>query len=1353
MRLCPASIRLPASQERSVGRCSNLLLRVHSFGLHALCVAVVALGFGSPARVAAGPQQTPSASPGTPDQNARCELLQWRERVESDGSSTFTLDQKLLLKTAAAVTQYGQLAVPYTEGYGDVQFENIVIEKADGRTVEVRNAVVEDTTATGTRYKKLTIPGLEPGDRVSYRVATREKPLAPGHIFGQRKLHPAAGDPVQTYELDIPRSASIHVRLREGLGATWEEVAAPTDRLVRRLTVKIERPDPDWKKATKAMIRSWTEPDVMFTSFTSWSEVGLWWGAASRDRLAPDAAVKAEAAKLVASKATPSERIEALHGFVASKIRYVQVGLDAGRMLPQPAGAILANRYGDCKDKHAVLAALAASVGIDVRPVFINSYRSDLIDDAPSPLQFDHMISVARFGPNPAEWLWLDATNPFGPPGYLSPSLRGKPALLIEESGEGRIVRTPAEPPFTPREQMELKGTLQPNGALHARGVWRYRSDKEVWLRAGWAAITQDKRTQFVQAALLHAYEEGKVTNVSASEPLDTSEPFRVEFDLERPPRPPVNGEFNLWIPLPDFGLSATHPESTNREPIDLDVREFTARAEIDVPDGLSVRAPLSVSLERPFGKFESIYSVQAKQLRVSRAMTLSQRSISTDEGASYETFRKTIDTDRDQEFLVAGAPTLTAAATPATAVSPDTLHNDGLAAFNQKDYPKAVELLRKATEADPKVKDGFLDLGRALSEEGQNGEAQSAFSHQIENDPYHESAYAWRACVLERLGRPDEAEKDLLKQIEVAPFQAWSYQRLGERRTGEGRFHEAAEFLSRAAAVEPKVVGHWMDLAWSQARDGRPEEARAALVRARALDLSDWMMISAAGVYDLIGDMGTAVELAEGGLASVAKRLAALSPDEFSDSDLWGAEYLARAWHVIGAAATMAGDTTKGERYLDAAWKLWFLPEAAWALGDLREKQGRLAEAVTLWSMAADVPSARWSLPPDHQHRIEAASRRLAAAKPQTPDLPQPAVSSASTQVVAIAVPKGTPLFEGRRQFSELRTIAVAGDAITDLAEEVLLLLGPDGSAERIRDVSRKPSDAFERQLAKLGPVRVPLKAADDRPFKAVRRGVLVCSRVDSCTIVLDFPGLVRSVEAARYTEAFKVLRDAGEDKKDGRYQRALEKYEWFHSNALILDGFPSTAVFSSTVPQWLELGRVYPPALVALRNARDHALDSSRRDHDNVEKRFALFVAVNQALGDDARTVESFSQLDKQNPDTARRLYKAACPALIKAKQYGLCGKYLTPREDLAKAVEAYRRDVGIAEQGKAEAKKWLKEAAGFRFTIEMTTVVALLVLSDRQQEAKDIAEAAKGECGDPAFRAAMERALKGIFPYPGP
>jgi tetratricopeptide (TPR) repeat protein len=1121
MRALIAALKGPRGKAASKLRRPSLSLPPQ---LVALLTAVIFPGFVFPNAAVALPPQAPQATADASTESIRYDLVRWRERIESDGGSTFALEQQLLLRTATAVSQHGQIEVPYTDGLGDVRFENIVIEKPDGRSLEVRNGLIEDanpsgatgtSAVTGVRLKKLTIPGLEPGDRLSYRIITSEKPVAPGRIFGQRKFYPLVGDPVQTYELDLPRAAGIRVRLREGLGTSWEELPAAADRLVRRLSLKVERPNPDRKQLTKAVIQAWAEPDVMYTSFSSWAEVGQWWWVLSRDRLSPDASVKAEAARLVASKATPRERLEALHSFVASKIRYVQVSFDAGRMQPRPAAEILANRYGDCKDKHALLSALGASVGLDVRPVFINSYRSDLIDDTPGPQQFDHMISVARLGPELGDWLWLDTTNPYGVPGYLMASLRDKRALLIEDSGEGRIVRTPAEPPFLPRNKVELKGALQPDGALRARVIWRFRSDGEVPFRANWAALPQNQRAEVVRTSLARDWCSGKVTNVTASDPLDVAEPFRVEFDVEGPaPNPPAKGEWDLWVPLPDVGLPAPKESGAGAtEPIELGLREVTVRAEIEIPENLNVRPPLSVSLGRPFGKYESTYAVEGKRLNLMRTLTLTRRSIPPDEVSSYEAFRKTIETDRDQKFSVVGGVTL------AAAVSAESLHDEGLAAFNQKDYRKAEELLRKATETDAKVQDGFRDLGRALSEEGKNEEALKAFSRQIETDRFHEDAYAWRAYVLERLDRWDEAEKDLLKQIEVAPFKVWAYEKLAGRRLSQGRFREAADFYTRAAAIEPKKPGRWVDVGWAHARNNAAAEARTALDRARSLDPPDWMKVSAAGAYEASGDASTAGEVAASGLPELAQQLAALSPEKFGKNDLSTVGWVAEAWRLIGAAALAAGDNPKAERYLGAAWKLAFLPDAAWALGNLREKQGRLAEAVTFWSMAAYVPTAYQKLPADRQSRIEAACRRLPSAQSQAAELAHPALETKggsvkmSENVTVLAKP--SPQTEAESRLLQLRTLTLRGPVLADLTEEVLLLASPDGRVERVRNLSRKNPDAFEQQLAKVEPIRMGLTSPDERPFKAVRRGLLACSRATSCVVILDLPGMTSSASA----------------------------------------------------------------------------------------------------------------------------------------------------------------------------------------------------------------------------------------------
>jgi tetratricopeptide (TPR) repeat protein/transglutaminase-like putative cysteine protease len=1292
------------------------------------------------------------------------ERLAYRDRVESDGTQTRVIDARALLRNATAVSALGQLQWPYVDTFGEVTFEDVVIQKTDGRTVEVKDGLLEDVNPfgiTGTpiaadvRFKKLTIPGLEPGDRLSYRLVHRQKPLARGCAFGEMKLSPALGDPLQTYEIDLPRSSGIRVRLREGIGARWEDVPAPADRLVHRLSLKVPRPSPDdFKTLTKMKLQEWAEPDVIFTSFGSWNEVAEWWWGLSRERLQPDASVRTQAESLSAPGPTPRQRLERLHAFVAGSIRYLNVNFGMGRMQPRPAPQVLANRYGDCKDKHALLAALAASMGIDVRPVLIDSSRPDLRDDVPAPQQFDHMVSVARLGPEPESWLWLDGTDRFGVPGYLAPSLRDKRALLVEPSGEAQIVRTPVDPPFVARTEVELKATLLEDGALRGREMWRFRSDEEVQLRAILEAVPEAQRSDVVKASLARTWADAKVTNVVISDLSAVAEPLRIEFDAERPaPSGFATGDRSLWIPLPPFGL----PEADEAAPLDADklefgIREFSIRAEVEIPPGLSARAPLSVSVERPFGKFASVYAVQGTRLTLSRTLRLTTSSLGREEAGSYNGFRRSIGSDRDQKFLVLGAPSTAAATMPAA------LHGEGLAAFERKDYWKAVELLRKATEGDPKIKDGFLDLGRALNAAGRYEDAVAAFTKQAEISPFHESAYAWRAHALERLGRGEEAEKYLLKQIEVAPFEAWAYNDLADRRTGQQRFREAADLYSRAVAIEPKAKGRWVDLGWAEARGGRPAEARAALAQARSLDLPDWMKISAGGAYLLAGDAAAAAEMASAGLATMVPPLAARSADGFGENDLWGAEYLARGWYLLGSAALEKGDQASAERYLDAAWHVWFLPDAAWALGNLREKQGRLDEAVVFWSMAADVPTADLNLPADRQSRIEAACRRLPTAQPQAPQAGTKGGGSARVSE-AVTVSRPSRQLEAQQRLMELRTIALNGPVLADLTEEVLLLTGPDGSVERVRNLSRRDAGAFDRQLAKLGSIRLSLTSPDGRSFKAVRRGLLACSRATSCVIILDLPGLASSAEARPATadewsppehpDPGTIRREADADARAGHFELALKKYQWFHRNALQLQPSLSGVRLSFALSAWFELGGVYPPALAALRDTRDQALETFKVEH--TRDAFFDFAAINRTLGEEARTVAAFVALDMDDPAMARQVFAAARTALLKSKDYALCGKYLKPKEDLSRALDRYRmqKDEAKAEPTVPEIGKFAEDA----FTNETTTLIALLVVNGREGEAKEIATAVKSEWDAPAFHAAVDKAMEGVVPEPWP
>jgi tetratricopeptide (TPR) repeat protein len=1046
----------------------------------------------------------------------RFDLVRYRDRIEEDGSSSRTLEARVFLRSAAAVAELGQIAVPYVDGLGQVQIEKLVVEKPDGRAVDARNATVEDINPfgiTGTsnfadvRIKKVTVPGLEPGDLLSYQFVIRQKPLTPGRIFGEMKLMPALGDPVQSYELDLPRKADVQVRLRDGLGAAWQEVSAPPDRFVRKLALSVARPSPD-KTPDKAQVQAWSEPDVTFTNFRTWPEVARWWWELSRGRLSPEATVKAEATTIVGKGTTPRENVVALHRYMTSRIRYLNVSFGIGRMQPRPAADVLANRYGDCKDKHALLAALASALGLDVRPVLVHSQRSDLRDDVPGPQQFDHMISVARLGPEPADWLWLDTTNPLTVPGYLAPSLRDKRALLIEASGEGRIVRTPADPPFVSRTEIELKGSMDAEGKLHARALWRVRSDFEVQVRAAFAATPQDRRAELVRAGFAAEWPEGKVANVSVSDPAEVAEPFRIEFDVESGAPTEREQAWSLWLPLPAFGLP--NPERkrvSETDPMEVLPSEYLFKADFDIPEGFTLQAPLSVSVQRSYGSFDSTYRTEGRHISLARTLKLKTKSVPAADMASYGAFYRAVDTDHDQKFAVLGR------LTPGPGASARDLHAQGQAAFERKEYGNAAELFAKATEADAKLEDGFNDLGRALREAGQKKEAIGAFSRQIEIAPFHESAYAERAYTLIDLNQWEEAEKDLLKQIEVAPFKAWSYERLGDRRAWQRRFSEAAGYYSRAAAIEPKEAERWVDLASAQQQDGHADDARVALERARALDPPAALKVRAAGIYSAIGDAALAGELAASALPALSERLARLSGEDFGTKDLPWVDRVLDSWRLIGSAALASGDEAKGVRYLSAAWKAGFLPEAGLGLGILRTKQGRLSEALDLLNMVASIPAPEATLRNDIQKRIEDLERLL----PQS-----------ATRINALM---------------DLRTVRLSCPALKDLSEEVVLLIAPDGQVEKVKGIApRQPTD-LGRQISKIGPLRLPMASPGVGTSKIVRRGLLACSLAMGCAFVLDIPGLGQPgmLVASRPFEVTVVKPQAGAILRRGQTEEAI--------------------------------------------------------------------------------------------------------------------------------------------------------------------------------------------------------------------
>lgn len=226
-------------------------------------------------------------------------------------------------------------------------------------------------------------------------------------------------------------------------------------------------------------------------------------------------------------------------------------------------------------------------------------------------------------------------------------------------------------------------------------------------------------------------------------------------------------------------------------------------------------------------------------------------------------------------------------------------------------------------------------------------------------------------------------------------------------------------------------------------------------------------------------------------------------------------------------------------------------------------------------------------------------------------------------------------------------------------------------------------------------------------------------------------------------------IFREAQADARATRFEDALAKLLWFHENALKIEPAQYGVRLSFALAAWRDLAEKHAPAKEALIKARDTAESNVRTNHGDFEA-FHDAASLNNILRESYRTVTLFKWIDEHNPGRAKRALSVADHALIVAKEYALCGKYIEPETDYAGLAKGFRQNLKMS---KEERFKNMKDFGEKKFTSDVGTLVALLVLNDRKSEAKTIRDKAIEEWDDKAFHERLGKALEGELPPPFP
>src|ERR1051325_7907535 len=437
-------------------------------------------GFALPASAQTSAGKTPSkateAAKQKPDFSQEAvvvEQLSTAYRFESDGTGKRESTLRVKVQSDAGVERFGQLVFNYSSANEKLDMDYVRVRKADGSVVNAAATDIQDLTApiareapvyTDLRQKHVTVPGLRPGDVLEYHMVwTLHTPLAQNHFwlehyFVTRNLIVLDDE----LTVNIPAASKVKLKTEPGFDPTIKE---ENDRRVyfwKHSQLKPESEEDEKEK--EAADDDDAESDeaeefhahVQLTTFQSWEDAGQWYANLQKDRIVPDDRIKVKAEEVTHGLQSDKDKVLALYEFVAKNFRYVSLSLGQGRYQPHPAADILVNQYGDCKDKHTLLAAMLAASGMRAYPVLMNSSRK-LDADIPSPGQFDHVITAIPLG---NETLWADTTAEVAPAGLLSPPLRNKKGLMIPTAGPAHLGTTPAAPPVLSFEQVSMEGPV-----------------------------------------------------------------------------------------------------------------------------------------------------------------------------------------------------------------------------------------------------------------------------------------------------------------------------------------------------------------------------------------------------------------------------------------------------------------------------------------------------------------------------------------------------------------------------------------------------------------------------------------------------------------------------------------------------------------------------------------------------------------------------------------------------------------------------------------------------------------------------------------------------------------------------
>jgi tetratricopeptide (TPR) repeat protein len=650
---------------------------------------------------------------------------------------------------------------------------------------------------------QIPVRNLRVGDTLEWQAnIVSTKAEVPNQFWGQENFITDTVTLSQTLELHVPKDIYVNV---------WSPSHKPTETVagaehIYQWTSSQLKPtvgkEADAEKERKKK-EIWTPqqeldnkegrlPDMAWTTFRNWEAVGAWYRSVELERTLPDATIKAKVAELTAGKASEEEKVRAVYSYVATQIRYIGVAFGIGRYQPHHASDVLENQYGDCKDKHTLLASMLTTLGLHPDAVLIGA-GVRFNEAVPSPASFNHLITTLQLG---GQQIWLDSTSEIAPYRALQYPIRDESALVIPETGAPVIQRTPANLPFASLNSMNAVGTLDKDGVSNAHLTLILRGDTELAIRGAFHQTSPAQYDQLIEQLSHGMGYAGTTSNLEISPLEDTTLPFKLSYDYKRVKA----GDWDNYRIIPQV-MPAALPVLDKDSDKDPPVRSITlgpprvetSTSAMKIPDGWGAILPEAVHARSPWATFDETYRFEKGTVYADRKIEILQEEVPQAEWKSYRKWTDQADLGSEQYIQLTGT-----GSKAATSKSEDKTANSSASTSTSSDDKDPGSANTSNAEAARLIADAYQALQRhdLKLAESQLNEARNLNP----NQNWLFTTYGY--VDMQRFQIPT-AVQDFEKELSLHPDMYAAYAPLAQAQTMLNQRQDAKETLQKWAAAE----------------------------------------------------------------------------------------------------------------------------------------------------------------------------------------------------------------------------------------------------------------------------------------------------------------------------------------------------------------------------------------------------------------------------------------------------------------------------------------------------------------------------------------------------------------------